>query len=66
METQHWVEEAYECQYLDLSQAEELSEELMQIGRMLNSMIEKAPLFCGENDRMIPDQTPDYLADTDD
>ena len=46
METQHWIDEAYDCQYLNPKQAEELTGELMQIGRMLNSMIEKAPLFC--------------------
>ena len=41
METQHWVDEACDCQYLDSKQAEELTEELMQIGRMLNSMMDK-------------------------
>jgi four helix bundle protein len=66
METQHWVDEAYDCQYLDAKQAKELTEELMQIGRMLNSMIEKAHLFCGQNSSMIHDETVDYLSDTND
>jgi four helix bundle protein len=47
METQHWVDEARACQYLDTKQGEKLTEELMQIGRMLNSMMNKANLFCG-------------------
>ena len=66
METQHWINEAYECQYLDSKQAEELTKELMQIGRMLNSMIQKAHLFCGQNNYMIHDETVEYFADTDD
>ena len=66
METQHWVDEACDCQYLDSKQAEELTEELMQIGRMLNSMMDKAHSFCGENNWMIHDEAVDYLADTDD
>jgi len=66
METQHWIDEAYDCQYLDSKHAEELTEDLMQIGRMLNSMIEKADLFCGQNNCMIHDETVDYLTDTDD
>jgi four helix bundle protein len=64
METQHWVDEAYDCRYLDSRQAEELTEELMQIGRMLNSMIEKASLFCRENNGMIHDGTVEYVKDT--
>ncbi len=66
METQHWVDEACDCQYLDSKQAEELTEELMQIGRMLNSMMDKAHSFCEQNRWMIHDETVDYLADTDD
>jgi len=66
METQHWVDEAFDCQYLDSKQAEELIAELMQIGRMLNSMMEKARSFCEQHNWMIQDETADYLADTDD
>lgn len=57
METQHWVDEAYDCQYLDSKQSEELTEELIQIGRMLNSMIEKAHLFCRQNNWAVHDET---------
>jgi four helix bundle protein len=66
METQHWIYEAYDCQYLNGKQTEELTGELMQVGRMLNSMIDKAHLFCGQNNHIIRDETVEYLADTDD
>ena len=66
METQHWIDEALDCRYLDPKQAEKLMEELMQIGRMLDSMIEKGHLFCGQSSHIIRDETAEYLADTDD
>jgi four helix bundle protein len=66
METQHWIDEAVACRYLDPKQAEQLKEELMQIGRMLSSMIEKARLFCGQSSHIIRDKTAEYMVDTDD
>ncbi len=66
METQHWIDEALDCGYLDPEQAEELREELMQIGRMLNAMIEKARLFCKQSDHIIRNEAAEYLVDTDD
>ena len=36
--------------YIDNQQADELKEELMRIGRMLNSMIAKSKLFCDQSD----------------
>ena len=66
METQHWIDEAYDCQYLNAKHTEELTGELMQVGRMLNSMIDKAHLFCGQSNHIIREETTEYLADTDD
>jgi four helix bundle protein len=64
METQHWIDEASECQYLDPKRAEELIEELMQIGRMLNSMMDKAHSFCGENHSVVREDTSEYMVET--
>ena len=63
METQHWVDEACDCRYLDSKQAEELTEELMQIGRMLNSMMDKANLFCAQSDGVIREEAVEYSLD---
>ncbi len=46
METQHWLGEAFDCHYLDEKRTEHLLRELEQIGRMLNSMMDKSHLFC--------------------
>src|ERR1700737_376525 len=46
METQHWVRVAAQCGYLNETQARESIDQLEEIGRMLNGMIEKANTFC--------------------
>ena len=48
METQHWVGEALDCRYLTALEATQLNSDLEDIGRMLNSMMEKADCFCGK------------------
>jgi len=39
-------ETAEDCRYLSLEQAQKLNGSLSEIGRMINSMIEKADIFC--------------------
>ena len=46
-ETQHWIDIALDCGYLDRGQAAKLHSDLSEIGRMLNSMINRADQFCG-------------------
>src|SRR5216117_1651330 len=41
-ETQHWVSEALDCGYLSQDEAVKLNSALEEIGRMLNSMMEKS------------------------
>jgi four helix bundle protein len=45
-ETQHWIETAEDCKYLSLEQTQKLNTSLSEIGRMINSMINKADIFC--------------------
>ncbi len=45
-ETQHWVETAEDCGYLIPGQTQKLNGALSEIGRMINSMINKADIFC--------------------
>jgi len=61
METQHWIDEARNCHYIDQKLAAELTEELMQIGRMLNAMMVKAHLFCGQNEQVIREEIAEYI-----
>lgn len=61
MEAQHWVGEAADCHYIDSDQAEALLAQLQEVGRMLNSMMEKSHLFCRSNQNMIRDERAEYL-----
>ena len=45
-ETQHWIETALDCEYISAKRANELCDTLSEIGRMLNSMINKSAFFC--------------------
>jgi four helix bundle protein len=65
METQHWLGEACDCHYVDPKQARGLTEELLQIGRMLNSMMDKAHSFCGRNHSLVREDVSEYMAETD-
>jgi four helix bundle protein len=51
METQHWVETALECGYIDDKTSTQLIQKCHEIGRMLSGMMDKADMFCGEPPR---------------
>jgi four helix bundle protein len=60
-ETQHWIDTAADCGYLTDRDASSLNRELAEIGRMLNSMIEKAPSFCGDPPFAVRESAVDYF-----
>ncbi len=59
METQHWVGEALDCGYISSADAAQLNAGLEEIGRMLNSMMEKADSFCGSPDGVLREDATD-------
>src|ERR1039458_6823072 len=61
METQHWVGEALDCGYISDAEAGKLNSGLEEIGRMLNSMMEKADSFCGSSDYVLREDAPEYF-----
>ncbi|MBM4143685.1 MAG: four helix bundle protein [Lentisphaerae bacterium] len=46
-ETQHWIDTAVDCGYLSDAQAREINDQTQEIGRMLQSMIDRAEDFQG-------------------
>jgi four helix bundle protein len=62
-ETQHWVGEALDCGYISASDGAQLNSGLGEIGRMLNSMIEKADSFCGSHDYVVREDATEYFTD---
>lgn len=65
METQHWIETALDCEYIDQKTGAQLLDRCLEIGRMLGGMMEKADLFCGEPTRAIRDAAGEYIVSTD-
>jgi four helix bundle protein len=64
-ETQHWIDTAAGCGYLADDYVRSLNSQLAEVGRMLNSMIEKAASFCGETPCMVREPITEYFLDTD-
>lgn len=46
LETQHWIETAFNCGYLVEEVYKDWLRKYQTVGRMLNSMMQKAELFC--------------------
>ncbi len=51
LETQHWLDNALECNYISKTETDELIDKYLSVGRMLNSMIDKSETFCNPERR---------------
>lgn len=60
-ETQHWVESAHDCGYLTTQQVDKLVGDLSEVGRMLESMIQKSNSFCGQDCLMVQEDHAEYF-----
>ncbi len=61
METQHWLETALDCNYIDPQTDVLLIGKCAEIGRMLGGMIEKSSVFCGDPSNAIKEEAAEYL-----
>jgi four helix bundle protein len=55
LETQHWLRTSFACEYLTKDEAEKMNERLLQLGRLLNGMIERSSAFVIGDDRVRED-----------
>lgn len=62
METQHWIETAHDCGYLNQAQANALTVKCKEIGRMLGGMIERAVTFW-DDAKTLRESAPEYFTD---
>ena len=60
-ETQHWVDTAMDCAYVTREEGGRLNDELAQIGRMLNGMMEKSASFCGDKPIKVKEDSVEYF-----
>ncbi len=54
-ETQHWIDTATECGYILKPESVQLISLCAEIGKMLNSMINRAASFCSDPTRLRED-----------
>ena len=57
----HFVSKLYACEYLTRDQAEKMNERLLEIGRLLNGMIERSSTFVIKDDRVREDPSIDEI-----
>lgn len=62
-ETQHWIEVARDCKYVDVSLADKLLDQCSEIGRMLASMMTRSSRFCGDAYKEVRESPGEYLSD---
>ncbi len=60
-ETQHWVESAHDCGYVTKQQMDKLVADLSEVGRMLESMMQKSSSFCGQDYLMVQEDPAEYF-----
>jgi len=60
-ETEHWLLSAQDCNYLTSVQVQPFMNQCAEIGRMLNSMIEKADRFCQTPPNRLRESSPEYF-----
>ena len=64
METQHWLETALDCGYIDQNTSKQLIHRCLEIGRMLGGMMAKSELFCGDP-KTISEEAAEYIVHPD-
>jgi hypothetical protein len=56
-----WSTVNLDCEYVTRKEADHLNDSLAPIGRMLNSMIEKASSFCGNEPMAVREDSVEYF-----
>lgn len=64
METQHWIGTALDCEYIDQNAHDLLIVKCLEIGRMLNGMMDKADMFRGEPPRGVREEAGSYFTES--
>jgi four helix bundle protein len=59
-ETEHWIMTAVDCGYINTETASHLINQLEEIGRMLQRMIERAEDFQGDDHKRVRESSPNY------
>lgn len=63
MATQHWIEIASDCGYIDPEAGGQMVKRCAEMGRMLNGMVEKAAVLC-QSSQAVGEETSEYFIGT--
>jgi four helix bundle protein len=63
LETQHWIETAADCGYLNQQQSSSYQNMCAEIGRLLAGMMSKSDIFCGKPTYNIREVVAEYFTD---
>jgi len=61
-ETQHWLDTAADCEYINTTERAALIAKCEEIGRLLGGMITKSEKFCSGSPYVIRDETAEYFS----
>ena len=61
LETQHWIDIAFDCDYITDARANDLLSRCERIGKLLGGMIAKSNQFCISNDTVLRESTAEYF-----
>ena len=61
-ETEHWIDIAYDCGYLNKEDNQKLTASCREIGRLIGGIISKADLFCEKTEKLIGERLPGYFS----
>lgn len=61
-ETQHWLDTAADCGYINAAKRAALIAKCEEIGRVLGGMIAKSEKFCSGSPYVIRDETVEYFS----
>lgn len=62
-ETQHWIDTAEDCGYLNNMEAANLIQQCEEIGRLLGGMMSKADKFCSKPPILVREDVPQYFVE---
>jgi four helix bundle protein len=60
-ESQHWLEIAFDCDYISQEERNTLLEKCSEVGRLLGGMIAKAEQFCNPSPYQTREQQANYF-----
>ena len=60
-ETQHWIDTATDCEYLNEAESTALIQKCEEVGRLLGGMIAKANKFCSNAPWVIREEMAEYF-----